>query len=116
MSSASSRRERAAALSRRAVLKGAAALMAVGAAPSSAARRSRAAASGAPSVAVVGAGAFGGWAALHLARRGARVSLLDAWGPGNSRASSGGETRVIRAIYGPEKTHVAMAARALHLW
>lgn len=41
-------------------------------------------------VVVVGAGAFGGWTALHLLRRGARVTLLDAWGPGNARASSGG--------------------------
>src|SRR5580704_18527791 len=47
-------------------------------------------------VCVIGAGAFGGWTALHLLRRGAWVTLLDAWGPGNSRASSGGETRVIR--------------------
>src|SRR5271169_5498844 len=45
----------------------------------------------APRVAVIGAGAFGGWTALYLRRRGARVILLDAWGPGNSRASSGGE-------------------------
>ncbi|HJX27870.1 MAG TPA: FAD-dependent oxidoreductase, partial [Thermoanaerobaculia bacterium] len=42
-----------------------------------------------PHVAVVGAGAFGGWTALHLLRRGCRVTLLDAWGPGNSRSSSG---------------------------
>ena len=35
-----------------------------------------------PHVAVVGAGAFGGWTALHLLRRGARVTLLDAWGAG----------------------------------
>ena len=52
-------------------------------------------------VVVVGAGAFGGWTALWLRRGGARVTLLDAWGPVNSRASSGGETRVIRATYGP---------------
>jgi len=39
------------------------------------------------SVIVVGAGAFGGWSALHLAQRGAKVTPLDAWGPGNSRAS-----------------------------
>jgi len=39
------------------------------------------------SVIVVGAGAFGGWSALQLAQRGANVTLLDAWGPGNSRAS-----------------------------
>ena len=67
-------------------------------------------------VAVVGAGAFGGWTALHLRRAGAQVALLDAWGPGNSRASSGGETRVIRTIYGPARKYVEMAARALTLW
>lgn len=67
-------------------------------------------------VAVVGAGAFGGWTALHLLRRGARVTLLDCWGPGNSRASSGGETRVIRATYGPDRIYVEMVARALRLW
>lgn len=69
-----------------------------------------------PHIAVVGAGAFGGWTALHLLRQGARVTLLDAWGPGNSRASSGGETRVIRATYGPDRIYVAMVARSLQLW
>jgi sarcosine oxidase len=67
-------------------------------------------------VAVVGAGAFGGWTALHLRRAGAEVTLVDAWGPGNARASSGGETRVIRTIYGPARRYVEMAARALTLW
>ena len=50
-------------------------------------------------VVVVGAGAFGGWTALALLRAGMRVTLVDAWGAGNSRASSGGETRVIRTVY-----------------
>jgi glycine/D-amino acid oxidase-like deaminating enzyme len=68
------------------------------------------------SVIVVGAGAFGGWSALHLLRSGANVKLLDAWGPGNSRASSGGETRVIRATYGPQGIYTHMAARAMELW
>ena len=46
-----------------------------------------------------------------------RVTLVDAWGPGNSRASSGGETRTIRATYGPAHTlYVKMVARALQLW
>jgi sarcosine oxidase len=67
-------------------------------------------------VAVVGAGAFGGWTALYLLRRGARVTLVDAWGPGHSRASSGGETRVIRGTYGPDQPYTALAARALKLW
>ena len=69
-----------------------------------------------PHVVVVGAGAFGGWTALFLKRQGARVTLVDAWGPGNSRASSGGETRVIRATYGPRAIYTRMSARALTLW
>jgi sarcosine oxidase len=67
-------------------------------------------------VAVIGAGAFGGWTALNLLRRGARVTLLDAWGPGNSRSSSGGETRIIRGTYGPSQPYTKMAAHALRLW
>jgi glycine/D-amino acid oxidase-like deaminating enzyme len=69
-----------------------------------------------PHIAVVGAGAFGGWTALHLLERGARVTLLDAWGPGNSRASSGGETRIMRSTYGPDQPYTELAARALKLW
>jgi glycine/D-amino acid oxidase-like deaminating enzyme len=65
---------------------------------------------------VVGAGAFGGWTALQLLRRGARVMLVDAWGPGHSRASSGGDTRVIRATYGPAHVYTEMVARAFPLW
>ena len=67
-------------------------------------------------VAVVGAGAFGGWTALHLRRAGARVTLLDAWGAGNARASSGGETRIIRGIYGGNRRYVELTARAFVLW
>jgi sarcosine oxidase len=67
-------------------------------------------------VAVVGAGAFGGWCALYLLHGGARVTLLDAWGPGNARSSSGGETRIIRGTYGPSQPYTKMAARALRLW
>ncbi len=69
-----------------------------------------------PHIAVIGAGAFGGWTALYLLRGGAQVTLLDAWGPGNSRASSGGETRVIRGAYGPDQPYSKLAARALVLW
>ncbi len=69
-----------------------------------------------PHIAVIGAGAFGGWTAFHLLERGARVTLLDAWGPGNSRASSGGETRVMRGTYGPDQPYTEMAARSLKLW
>lgn len=69
------------------------------------------------SVIVIGAGAFGGWTALRLVQNGLHVRLLDAWGPGNSRASSGGETRTIRATYGPaHPLYTHMVARALQLW
>ena len=67
-------------------------------------------------VVVVGAGAFGGWTALSLLRAGHRVTLVDAWGAGHARASSGGETRVIRAVYGGEPVYVRMVHRALELW
>src|ERR1017187_2016988 len=69
-----------------------------------------------PHIAVIGAGAFGGWTALYLLRGGARVTLIDACGPGNSPASSGGETRIIRGAYGPDQTYTKLAARALALW
>jgi glycine/D-amino acid oxidase-like deaminating enzyme len=69
-----------------------------------------------PRIAVIGAGAFGGWTALHLRRLGARVELIDSWGPGNARSSSGGESRVIRAIYGQDRPYVEMVKRAYELW
>lgn len=74
------------------------------------------AARGQERVAVVGAGAFGGWTALALRRAGFTVTLIDAWGAGHSRASSGGETRVIRGAYGGVPIYTHMAARALVLW
>lgn len=69
-----------------------------------------------PRIAVIGAGAFGGWTALHLRRRGAQVVLVDSWGPGNTRSSSGGDSRVIRAIYGQDRVYVEMVKRAYELW
>ena len=44
------------------------------------------------------------------------MTLIDAWGPGHARASSGGETRIIRATYGPRAVYTTMALRALELW
>jgi glycine/D-amino acid oxidase-like deaminating enzyme len=71
---------------------------------------------GRPHVAVVGAGAFGGWTALSLLERGARVTLLDAWGAGNPRSSSGDESRILRGIYGPDRLYIEWVARALPVW
>ena len=57
---------------------------------------------GSPSshVVVIGAGVWGGWTALHLRQMGAAVTLVDAYGPANVRATSGDETRGIRSSYG----------------
>jgi sarcosine oxidase len=67
-------------------------------------------------VAVVGAGVFGAWTAYQLGCAGAEVVLLDAYGPGNSRASSGGESRMIRMGYGRDQIYTLMAQRSLGLW
>jgi glycine/D-amino acid oxidase-like deaminating enzyme len=70
-------------------------------------------------VVIIGAGAWGGWTALHLRRRGARVTLVDAYGPANSRATSGDETRGIRSSYGDRTTGVhwsAWARTAIQRW
>jgi glycine/D-amino acid oxidase-like deaminating enzyme len=70
----------------------------------------------APRVAVIGAGAFGGWTALHLRNLGADVVLLDAAGPGNALSSSGGETRIIRAVYGADRIYSEMVRRSFPQW
>ena len=67
-------------------------------------------------VAVVGAGAFGAWTAHHLRGSGKSVALLDCYGPANSRASSGGESRVIRCSYGDVEIYSRWALRSLVLW
>ncbi len=67
-------------------------------------------------IVVIGAGAFGGWSSLYLLRKGFTVTLIDTWGPGNSRSSSGDETRVIRSTYGANETYFDMNVRALELW
>ncbi len=66
--------------------------------------------------AVIGAGSFGCWTALELLRRGHSVVLADAHGPANSRASSGGETRIIRMSYGAAEHYSEMARRSLISW
>jgi monomeric sarcosine oxidase len=65
---------------------------------------------------VIGAGVFGAWIAHFLRRAGTSVLLLDAYGPASSRASSGGETRVIRMGYGPDELYTRWAMRSLPLW
>jgi sarcosine oxidase len=67
-------------------------------------------------VAVIGAGVFGAWTAWHLQRAGQTVLLIDKYGPASARASSGGETRVIRMAYGPDEVYTRMSWRSLGKW
>ena len=83
-------------VNRRHFLKNMAAVQAGAALSTAAARQTRPPAD----VIVVGAGAFGGWTAYYLRQLGASVRLVDAYGPGNSRATSGDETRGVRSSYG----------------
>jgi monomeric sarcosine oxidase len=65
---------------------------------------------------VIGAGVFGAWTAYHLQQAGSRVLLMDAYGSANSRASSGGESRIIRMGYGADEIYTRWAQRSLTLW
>src|SRR5215469_5975634 len=66
--------------------------------------------------AIVGAGVFGSWTAYHLLSAGNKVILIDQYGPASSRASSGGESRIIRCAYGPDQVYTRMAKHSLTLW
>jgi glycine/D-amino acid oxidase-like deaminating enzyme len=67
-------------------------------------------------VVIVGAGTFGASLAWWLARAGERVTLVDQFQPGDPRATSGGETRLIRCSHGADADYTAMARRARTLW
>jgi sarcosine oxidase len=67
-------------------------------------------------VAVVGAGVFGAWTAYQLQRSGGQVALIDAHGPGNSRSSSGDESRIVRMGYGADEVYTRSAVRSLARW
>jgi sarcosine oxidase len=65
---------------------------------------------------VIGLGGVGGAAAMHLARRGARVLGLDRFPPGHDRGSSHGQTRIIRQAYFEHPDYVPLLRRAYQLW
>ena len=67
-------------------------------------------------VVVIGAGVFGSWIAFQLQRSGKQVILIDAHGPGHSRSSSGGESRIMRMGYGADEIYTRSAQRALQIW
>src|SRR5689334_17709183 len=65
---------------------------------------------------VLGVGGVGSAAALHLARRGARVLALDRFAPGHDQGSSHGQTRLIRQAYYEHPDYVPLLLRAFELW
>jgi sarcosine oxidase len=67
-------------------------------------------------VVVVGFGAMGSATAWALARRGARVLVLDQFPPGHTRGSSHGESRIIRQLYFEHPLYVPILRRAYALW
>ena len=67
-------------------------------------------------VVIVGAGTFGASLAWWLARAGEQVTLVDQFEPGDPRASSGGESRLLRSAHGPHADYTASARRARTLW
>lgn len=62
--------------------------------------RSVRSASASADIVVIGAGAWGSFTAMNLRKMGAKVTLVDAYGPGNSRSTSGDESRGVRSSYG----------------
>ena len=67
-------------------------------------------------VAVVGAGVFGAWTAYQLRQAGKSVTLIDGYGAGNSRSSSGDESRIMRMGYGDDEIYSRSAWRSMQLW
>lgn len=67
-------------------------------------------------VIVVGLGAMGSAAALHLARRGAKVLGLEQFTLAHDRGSSHGESRLIRKAYFESPAYVPLLERAYALW
>jgi sarcosine oxidase len=65
---------------------------------------------------VIGAGCFGAWTAHELLHAGHSVALLDAYGAAHSRASSGGESRIIRMGYGADELYTRWSFEALAKW
>jgi sarcosine oxidase len=65
---------------------------------------------------VVGAGVFGAAIADWLARANWDVTLVDQFEPGDFRASSGGESRLLRCSHGTDRWHASSAWRSRELW
>jgi sarcosine oxidase len=107
--------------SRRTVLAGIAAAAGASTVKSLAAERDQqgggsAVQAGRRDVIVIGAGVLGAWTAWQLLKLGRKVLLLDAWGPAHARASSGGESRMSRTVYGRDEIYTRFAWESLDEW
>ena len=71
---------------------------------------------GSINITVVGGGIAGSMSALHLQRRGARVTLIDRWEPGHARAASSDYNRMIRAISGHDEFYTRWARESRTRW
>jgi glycine/D-amino acid oxidase-like deaminating enzyme len=72
---------------------------------------------------VVGAGVLGAWTAYWAKRnivngaiQNRRVTLLDAWGTGNPRATSGDETRLLFSSHAADELYRDWSRRSRELW
>ena len=69
-----------------------------------------------PTIIVIGLGAVGSSAALHLARAGAPVLGVDRWRPPHRQGSTHGASRITRATAWEGARYVPLVARAQRLW
>jgi glycine/D-amino acid oxidase-like deaminating enzyme len=69
-----------------------------------------------PDLVVVGAGVMGTWIALTAAERGRQVLLLDAYGPGDPRATSADESRILRSGHGAERIYARWSRESRLRW
>ncbi|MBI3750059.1 MAG: FAD-dependent oxidoreductase [Chloroflexi bacterium] len=71
---------------------------------------------GSPDLVVVGAGVIGSWTALRALEGGRRVRLVDAFGPGDVRATSGDESRITRASHGTDRLYPIWSRESREAW
>ena len=59
---------------------------------------------------------MGAWTALRAQEAGLRTTLVDAYGAGHPRSTSGDETRIIRSAHGVDAVYTRWARRARDAW
>lgn len=69
-----------------------------------------------PDLVVVGAGVMGAWTARLAQRAGRETVLVDAYGVAHPRATSGDETRIIRASHGDDELYTRWSREAREAW